>query len=304
MDNSQSILAALAGFDGEQESYVGDGERMPTLRWRSGSTEVRNMIKMMGGGNIPDDMFLALNGYWFISEDDIPADEDGAQIEMQGFVPLTYTNTNGKEVTGLAAPSITFSIIGIRKAHFNEEGRNWLTWGEGWEMLDGERKGYKLGYTRRRMQVRILLDGHYDHEFVIDVQGGKQFDFQGNPNNPGIIYRMEKEILPSIAKALGTRIALPLMAAQVTVGPKMNDETGEVIFTASSYMEDGQEKTGVATTTFSIQDSQPSAAEAIGLIIEYHKDAQDWLNEWKESKPASGGSSQSKANEEVQADGL
>lgn len=305
-DLANSVLAALAGMKDQQETLIGSGERFPAIRWRSGSVDARNMVKMLGNAAIPDDVYLALNGYWFIAEDDVPADDEGAQVEMKGFVPYTYTNVNNKEVTGFAAPTITFDIIGMRQAHFAEDGRHFMAWDQGWN--EG---AYDKGYTRKRLQTRIILDGIPDYEFTLDLQGAKQYDFLGGPKHPGVVYTVEKEYLPLIAKELGIGSGtLPLMVAKVEVGPHC-DEQGQVIFTASTYTEDGVEKQGMATTTFavippnSIADMIASADE-IANMVERRNELAEWLAEWDESKlaPITPAAKKEEAKEAPTAEGL
>lgn len=299
----ESILAALAGMQGEQETFVGSGERYPYLRWRSGSVDARNMVKMLKGKDIPDDLYLALNGYWFIGEEDVPATEEGGQIDMVGFTPFTYTNVNNKEVSGFAAPAITFSIFGMRQAWFAEDGRSYMSWNEGWD-----NDAYNKGYTRKRLQARVLLEGIPDHEFIIDVQGAKQYDFLGGKKHNGVVFEAEKVYLPQIAKELGLKQAPPLLAVKMTVGPKC-DEQGQVIFTSTSYEEEGVEKQGLATTTFAIVEPHTvkdmiAAADEIGNMVAYRNESQEWLDEWKTSKLASALPSKKTEEAEPQAEGI
>lgn len=302
MSDSNSVLAALAGFTGTQETFVSSGERFPTIRWRSGSVDTQNMVKLMGNNPIPDDVYLALNGYWFISEDDVPADNEGAQIEMTGFTPFGYTNTNNKEVVGFAAPTISFNIVGMRMAHFAEDGRHYFAWQQGWD-----EDAYNKGYTRRRLQARVVLEGISDHEFIIDVEGKKQYDFRGNTKHEGVVYSVEKTYLPLIGKELGASKILPLMVAKITVGPKV-DEKGEVIFSSSTYTEDGQEKEGKATTTFvhmppaSIK-SMIASGEEIAQIVKLRNECEEWLTEWNESRLATA-SSKASEDEAPTAEGI
>jgi hypothetical protein len=252
---------ASAVKDIDQDLIEQEGSTYPTIFLRNGNVA----MKKVGG--------VAYLGGWFITEESAPTD-----MTAHGWVKDSFTSeSNGEEITGYYAPSITVAVLAERK--------RWMANGQSftWNQFD---QAKEAGSPRGSMQFLVVLKGAESLGlFMIGLKGHAGMAFRGSRNYSatGCLSCFSRTVIAA-ANAMTKPQKWPYWAFWMTAAAA-NDGKGAPLF-----VEVGT--TAKSRIVLPVPVGLPDKAEKVSLddfyigddLLEQHKalrsEVQPWVDAW------------------------